>query len=403
MTSVARKSILVTDGEQRATLATVRSLGRAGHDVTVCASRRGSLAGASRYARRECVVPDALSVPARFADAVAHVADSTSADLVVPVSEPSALALLPIRQRLHGAIPMPTIDCFRAVCDKSAVLALAERHSIAVPRQVMLASPDDADMHDWSSRFPLVIKPTRSVVGLDGAGADGARRKTSVMYATSRPELGQRLSALHSSAFPVMVQERITGPGFAISILLWNGELRAAFAHRRVREKPPSGGVSVLREAIPLDNRLLQQSISLLKDFNWQGVAMVEFKLQQSTGVPYLMEINGRLWGSLQLAIDAGVDFPALLVECALGEAPAPCVAYSAGTRTRWEWGDVDHLLARLIRSREQLALSAEAPGRLRSIADFLAAFRPGTHGEVLRRDDPMPFVRESWNWVRRH
>ncbi len=50
---------------------------------------------------------------------------------------------------------------------------------------------------------------------------------------------------------------------------------------------------------------------------------MVEFKADARTGTPYLMEINGRFWGSLQLAIDAGVDFPAILVAAALG-APIP-------------------------------------------------------------------------------
>ena len=40
---------------------------------------------------------------------------------------------------------------------------------------------------------------------------------------------------------------------------------------------------------------------------------MVEFKLDARDGVAKLMEINGRFWGSLQLAVDAGVDFPAIL------------------------------------------------------------------------------------------
>jgi predicted ATP-grasp superfamily ATP-dependent carboligase len=197
------------------------------------------------------------------------------------------------------------------------------------------------------------------------------------------------------------VQERVIGPGIGVFVLLWDGELLAAFAHRRIREKPPSGGVSVLSESIPLDPGLLARSDALLRDFDWQGVAMVEYKIDQKTGIPYLMEVNGRFWGSLQLAIDAGVDFPNLLVAAACGHPTPPVVDYKVGARLRWEWGDVDNLVVRLRRSRAALALPQGAPGRFKGILGFARAFGPGTRGEVLRGDDPRPFLRETLDWFR--
>ena len=147
--------------------------------------------------------------------------------------------------------------------------------------------------------------------------------------------------------------------------------MRASFAHRRLREKPPSGGVSVYRESIAADPALVERSRRLLEHFGWQGVAMVEYKVDERTGTPMLMEINGRFWGSLQLAVDAGVDFPRLLIECAEGRLPRRRRLYAVGTRLRWWWGDVDQLLLRLRRSSEQLGLPAgvagQAPGRWRS------------------------------------
>jgi len=185
-----------------------------------------------------------------------------------------------------------------------------------------------------------------------------------------------------------------------VFLLLWNGELRAAFSHRRIREKPPSGGVSVYRESIPLDPELLARSRALLERFEWDGVAMIEYKLDERTGTPYLMEINGRFWGSLQLAVDAGVDFPALLAGVALGGDPAPVTAYRTGVRSRWWWGDVDHLLARLRRSPEDLALPPGSPGRWRALADFLTV-RRADRNEILRRSDPGPFLHETGQWLR--
>jgi hypothetical protein len=127
---------------------------------------------------------------------------------------------------------------------------------------------------------------------------------------------------------------------------------------------------------------------------------MIEYKLDERTGTPYLMEINGRFWGSLQLAVDAGVDFPALLAGVALGGDPAPVTAYRTGVRSRWWWGDVDHLLARLRRSPEDLALPPGSPGRWRALADFLTV-RRADRNEILRRSDPGPFFHETGQWLR--
>lgn len=392
-------SVLVTDGEQRAALAVVRSLGRAGHHITVCSARPPSLAGASRFAQGDERVPDPLEAPADHAAAVAQLARDRRIDIVIPMGEASLLAVLSEPDAFRGiTVPFPDLDRFRRVSDKAAVTAAARRHGIAVPAQQVLAAPDDAVHGSIDGlRFPLVLKPSRSVVD-----ADGSRKKTAVIHAPDRSALDAALSRLPAAAYPVLLQERITGPGIGIFLLLWEGEVLAAFAHRRIREKPPSGGVSVYRESADLDPSLLGASRGLLDEFGWQGVAMIEYKLDRHTGTPYLMEINGRFWGSLQLAIDAGVDFPALLVAVATGRSVAPVTRYRTGVRSRWWWGDVDHLLLRLLRTGSDATLPADAPGRMRAVLDFLAACGPASRSEVFRLSDPRPAIRETIDWFRR-
>ena len=146
----------------------------------------------------------------------------------------------------------------------------------------------------------------------------------------------------------------------------------------------------------------MKLSVRLLEQFDWRGPAMVEYKLDGETGEAFLMEVNGRFWGSLQLAIDAGVDFPRLLVDAALGKTMPQAQPYRAGVRSRWWWGDVDHLLTRMRHGRTALSLPDTAPGRLRVLADFIAASGPRSRNEVLQWSDPMPMVRESLDWFRR-
>jgi predicted ATP-grasp superfamily ATP-dependent carboligase len=183
-------------------------------------------------------------------------------------------------------------------------------------------------------------------------------------------------------------------------MLRWDGRIVAAMAHRRLREKPPSGGVSVLRETQLLDPGIHRMAAEVLEGLEWSGVAMVELKIEEKTGRPYIMEVNGRFWGSLQLAIDAGVDFPALLVSAALGEPLREVKSYKVGVRSRWILGDLDHLLARMRRSPEALHLPPGAPSRTEAIAGFLGAFAPPVRSEVFRWSDPGPFVREVGQWI---
>jgi predicted ATP-grasp superfamily ATP-dependent carboligase len=392
----SRASVLVTDGEERAALAAVRSLGRAGYRVYVCAARDRSLAAASRYCAGTATTPSPLREPDRYRETVASLVHRRSIDVLLPVSEQALRVLLPARFEERGVrVPFPSHDAFARISDKGELLRGCARFGLVAPDQQTLTAPSQLDAVEAALAFPVVVKPTRSVV----YGPTGAL-KTGVAYAGSVDELRHRLAALPEAAYPVLLQQRIVGPGSGVFLLVWDGELVATFAHRRLREKPPAGGVSVYSESVAADPTLVERGLRLLREFGWQGVAMLEFKTDGATGQAYLMEINGRLWGSLQLAIDAGVDFPALLVGCALGDKPA-APAYRIGLRNRWWWGDVDHLLTRLRRSPTELGLPPDAPSRWRVVRDFLRLWRPDDRNEVLRLTDPRPFVRETLDWLR--
>ena len=395
----AAAPVLVTDGEQRSALAVVRSLGRAGHPVYVCSSRSRSLAGSSRYARGQAVTPDPLTDPAGYVEALLGLVRRWGIRVLVPVAEPALLAVLDARARFAGVeVPFPDAATFRAVCDKAAVLEMASELGIAIPAQWTVASAADVERLDPDRLpYPIVLKPSRSV-SEDASG----RVKLGVGYAMNPAELRNAVAALPRAAFPVLLQQRVVGPGIGIFLLVRDGAVLASFAHRRIREKPPSGGVSVYRESAPADPALVRLSQALLGRFGWTGVAMVEYKVDAATGTPYLMEINGRFWGSLQLAVDAGVDFPRLLVDAAMGHAVAPSGDYRIGVRSRWWWGDVDQVLTLLRRSPAELALPPDAPSRWRSLLDFFVLWRPGDRNEIFRWTDPRPLLRESIDWLAR-
>ncbi len=390
--------MLVTDGEHRAALAVVRSLGRAGYHVHVAATTPRSLAGVSRATRVRLVTPSALADPAGYRDRIAAHVAAQRIDVVIPVTEAAALALLEDRDRLAPAVvPMPDIAAFRAISDKAALAERAAAIGIAFPSQCEAPDAAAAQRVAADVQYPVVLKPARSV-----AEHNGVRMKLGVRHAANREQLERELARFPAAAYPLLVQQRIVGPGIGVFLLRWNDQTVATFTHQRIREKPPSGGVSVYAESTAPEPVLVERAEQLLRAFGWRGVAMVELKVDARTGTPYLMEVNGRFWGSLQLAIDAGVDFPALLVARALGRDVRGPERWPVGVRGRWFWGDVDHLLTRLYRSNATLALPPDAPGRARVIRDFIAASFSGAPDQVFRWSDPAPVLLESVRWLTR-
>ncbi|HEV8265264.1 MAG TPA: ATP-grasp domain-containing protein [Gemmatimonadales bacterium] len=383
--------VLVTDGDERAALAAARSLVRAGFEVWVAAGRRWSLASVSRGVRPVVLSTDLLADPPGYAVEVGHVAQQVDARVLLPITDPSVEAVLAARRAMPPALalPFPPLATYREASDKLLMLDRAARAGLAVPETRVLEHVD-AEL-PGAMFFPAVLKPHRSVVSAAAGGV--GRRKLAVRFVDDPGQCGAALRALPATAFPVLLQRRVSGPGEGLFVLRWNGRVIAEFAHRRLREKPPAGGVSVYRESIALDPVLVAAGRRLLADLDWQGVAMVECKRDAETGRHVFMELNGRLWGSLQLAIDAGVDFPALLVACALGADVPAVTGYRVGVRSRWFWGDVDHLYLRLRDGGGRAA-------RLAAVRDFFRLGFGRDREEIWRWRDPAPFVLESFRRI---
>lgn len=395
--------VLVTDAEQRSSLAVVRSLGRAGYHVEVCSSHDAPLGGASRFCRAAHVVPDPTEDVGAFIDRLESLVDQRGVDVLLPMTDVTASTMHELRNRRSSlVIPFPPTETWEAASDKRRLMDLAERLGVPVPTQHVVESPEEdpsvALAFAETVGYPVVLKPHRSAVATSSRVL-----RFGVEMASDGDDLLRRMQALPREAFPVLVQQRIQGPGLGGFFLARHGRITQRFAHRRLREKPPSGGVSVLRQGVPLRHDVARYSEALLGELAWSGVAMVEFKEDASSGTVYLMEINGRFWGSLQLAIDCGVDFPRALMKMFLDpdspEGGGGRGESRVGIRTRWFWGDVDHLLWILRAPAGYRAIHPHLPSRIGAIARFMVPWRPGLRYEVLRPSDPFPFVRESRQW----
>lgn len=390
--------VLVTDSNNRSALAATRSLARAGHVVLTSGERRDSLAAVSRYSTAFVEYPPPSVDSGRFVDAVVTAIQRNSIDAVLPMTEITTLLLTEHRDRLPAGcrLPFASADSISRASDKLAMIRLAQGLDVPVPATMVLNAPGDAIGIAPPFDFPMVVKPARSRVRTP----DGWH-SSSVTYARDIDELGAKLGALHPAAYPVLLQERIRGRGVGLFACYMDGRPVALFSHRRLREKPPSGGVSVLCESVPLDDRAVLYAGRLLERLHWHGVAMVEFKEDDRDGSLRLMEINSRFWGSLQLAISSGVDFPVIAVAVANGTPPEPVFSYRVGVRNRWFLGDLDALGTVLLHRRSNLNLPKGYPSRARLAWDFMHLLGRDLHYEVWSLSDPRPGLLELRHWLR--
>jgi len=391
-------SVFVTDGEQRATLALVRALGRAGIPVTVGSATPSSLAGSSRFCEGRVQYPRPADQGEAFQSKVRNEMQSGNYRVLIPMTDITTILVAQIRKELEAfvRVPISTEEQIGRVRDKRQVLLEARKIGIGCPETFMLG--DDQDLREISLKlpYPVVIKPRLSWIRRNGEWLS-----TSVEYACDAEDLKRKYQQAHSLVPDPLVQEHVRGEGRGVFLLVWNGELKAAFSHRRLREKPPWGGVSVYRESIPLDREMVDKSYQLLQAFGWQGPAMVEYKVDNRDGQLKLMEVNGRFWGSLQLALDSGMNFPLLYYRLAMGENPASQFTYRAGARSRWLLGDLDQLLIRWKHRVGQNGLFASEPSKLRASLDFLKFYEPNLRYEILRFEDPAPGWCECRQYIR--
>ncbi len=391
-------SALITDASGNHTLAIARSLGRRGIHVSVASHEPTGKAFYSRYVGRRFLYPSPAGPLAATRARLLQIIDLVRPDVFIPVTERVIMMLAPARAQIEdrvGALPLPSERALNVVFDKLATTRLADSLEVATPRTHALESLAELPALRDGLGYPVVIKPRQS----EHETADGQIVSAGPPEYCAAPErFAATYMTVHRRSPLPLVQEFIPGEGYGVSVLYRQGELRALFAHHRLRMVRPTGSGSALRESIAPPPLMVAAARRLLEALAWHGVAMVEFKVDTRTGLPVLMEINGRFWNSLPLAVAAGVDFPYLLYRLALDGDVAPCLDYRAGVRARWLAGDLRHLIA--VFQGPPPGWTAPFPGRWQTVGDFVK-IGGRVHRDVLSFRDPVPSMVEAYNFFR--
>ena len=359
------RQVLVTDGRSRASLSVVRSLGKKGLNVT-CGEAFNCSTFYSRYSER-FLYPPPDKQPDLFVKSILDLVKMKNFEAIIPVRDDATLLLSKNKDLFNDLVNIPVAD-YQTLCigrDKSQTIKLALKNNVPCPKTYFPENANDLVRSRHELEFPLVIKPHIS------SGSRGIR------VVNSFDELLIEFDKVVSEFGPTMVQEFIPYNGaYGVSMLFNRGEPRAIFTHKRLRQYPESGGPSTLRESVRYPE-IEEYATRLLKKINWHGVAMVEFRIDARTNEPKLMEINPRFWGSLELAVVSGVDFPYLLYQMAINGDVEPVTDYKVGKKVRLLLGDILWFL--------------NTENKFRKFPEFIEFW--GIGDDLLSFDDPLPAV----------
>jgi protein-tyrosine-phosphatase/predicted ATP-grasp superfamily ATP-dependent carboligase len=343
----------------------------------------------SRALQRSFRLPAAGQSDRSSLDSLCEILRNEQVDFLIP-SNDSALRFVAdhydaLRALATPACPHPS--AIRVVLDKARTLQAAVECGIRTPLTIHFASLDDLLAARKSLRFPLIAKPASKEVAAS----------FKIRYYRDLDAIAKEYRVNESFGRDYLLQEYVPGEGVGVEVLMLDGEAQLLFAHRRLKEYPSTGGVSVLASAEPLIPQLAESSVRLLNHIGWSGVAMVEFRYERSSGTATLMEVNGRFWGSIALSSVCGIDFPYAVWQVAHGIPVKSAPAYSGGVRARWTAG----ILWRLQDLSTRRDDGIPRPSFWRECLAIPGVFGPGTHDMLWSWRDPRPALQELVSVVR--
>lgn len=317
---------LVTDAQIRSAVAGVRGLGRAGLEVAAMAPSRGGAGLWSRFAAAREVGPDSVASPREFAAAVAHIAQRHGPLVIYPGQEGAIDPLFAADLPPGATLPYPSASATQALRDKRALAGFAEQAGLAAPRTHLETTA--GELAAGGVPLPCVIKPSHPGTAL---------------ATTQLIDDAEALSALVSQLSadePLLVQERAEGPLIGLALVVArDGSQAARFQQVAERTWPPRAGCSAVANSTHLDVALAERATAMLADAGYWGLAHLQFMTTDRGHA--LIDVNTRFYGSMPLALAAGVNLPAAWHAVVMDRAPAEPPPYRVGVRYRWLEGEM--------------------------------------------------------------
>jgi predicted ATP-grasp superfamily ATP-dependent carboligase len=359
------RPIITTNTDDHIGLAVIRSLAKNNIDFQVVSKSKNTLGRYSRYCRNKTIGRFNLDFFSKL----------SKDDIVFPMIEDTMILLGKNRSKLQCQLGFSDYQTILKTRDKSLLGHYAVDHNIPCPRTFFITKTEDIKELIPVIDYPVVLKPSR------GAGGKG------IIFVDSLDELPGLADTFLKRNGPFLLQEKIpfTKKYTVGALCNYEHEIRRVCVIEELRNYPIETGQACYVETVN-EPDLGKFTENLLKSLDFFGVADIDIVIDERDNKPKLMEINPRFWGSMQVAINAGVDFPYLLYRMIDEGDIEKSLDYKTGVRCRYL---LFNDLFRLIRFMQGRYPSTD---KRKAIRDFLRFQEDGGH-YVYSSDDLRPLA----------
>lgn len=355
------RALIVSTGRDRGALAAARSLHRSGWFVGVGTPDGGGMLGSSRACSARHVVPRPRQDGTAFVDAVSKAVEEGSYDVVFGGSDDWMAALAAYRDDIPTHVAHPRHEVVSAALDRVILAEHARRAGLATPHTELAT---DEALARW--RGPLLVKARAHWF----PGQTKAHRIEAKRF--PGPDAARvRIEEIRREGAEAVIQAPIDGDLGALIGIFRDGRLDGRVQQVASRLWPTPNGASACAQTIPVDDALVAKAEDLLSGLDWWGLVELQF-LTGTDGIPYLIDLNGRFFGSMALSNAARPGLADAWGQLVLGREVAHLPDAVPGIRYAWMAGDLRR--ARIERRGGLVADLAEtvrwAVGARRSIWD---------------------------------
>jgi predicted ATP-grasp superfamily ATP-dependent carboligase len=289
--------------------------------------------------------------------------DDGGYEIVFGAGDGEVLTLSAGRDTLSATVPYGEHESIVRAFDKVRLAEAAARVGLSVP--------------ETAADGQVIVKPRLTTV----RSQDGGVLRLRPTLASSSAEAAESAEELRGVGAEPILQRYIPGALTALIVLVDRAGRPVVTVQQRAEAIWPSHvGGTVRAQTEAVDKRLEELVGKLMAELRWFGLAQVQFQ-SNGEGQTVLIDLNGRFYGSMALALAAGPNLPAIWAALATGRRSPVVLLPRTGVRYQWLESD----LRRALRERRG--------GLLRDVLDTLRYARGAVHG-LWQLRDPLPALR---------
>lgn len=381
MPQINNPDVLLSNGWDRIAYNVLRGLSNENLKVVFGTDKNKGMGIFSKYSYLNFVHSDYISEPEKFIKDISERMVQLKPSVYIPTGEEvfTVAKFIDKLSKLDVKIPISSYDILNKLHNKASSVKIAEDLGIPVPRFIVPNSIKEIISFAQECGYQLIFKSMLS---------SSSKGVCFINKAIAESELEKMLAKNNFNFGGFLVEQVVDGTGYGVSVLLNNGELKALFTHKRLRERIVSGGPSTLRVSTH-QFELEEYAVRLLKSVNFHGVAMVEFKYDEKNKKAWFIEVNPRFWGSVGLAINSGVNFPYLLYKIAIDGDIESVKDYRTGIKYKWLLGNISAVVNQL--------KSTKNPIHLKNLFNNCDGF------DDFYKDDLLPFFAFNYLIIKRN